>query len=231
MQPDQERTERSRVGWGQEDSRPRYEAVNQMFSIVQNKETNFHETCLNHFKENKVEIASAITKPFPFLESLRDRSFITEKLYNDSQEAYRNLVPLGKVVYHILCHLEKTFDRSLLQAIFSRTHLKEYPNLIQVHRSFENVIQEKYLSQESDREETRILPNTQPSRERGAEQSENENLERSGAVILVDVHETISPCRPKMDQEVQQARPACAQAPEMIVISSESSAEGVPLEA
>lgn len=50
----------------------------------------------------------------------------------------------------------------------------------------------------------------------GAEQSENENLERSGAVILVDVHETISPCRPKMDQEVQQARPACAQAPEMI---------------
>lgn len=30
-----------------------------------------------------------------------------------------------------------------------------------------SVIQEKYFSQESDGEETQILPNTQPSRERG----------------------------------------------------------------
>ncbi|KAF6361678.1 hypothetical protein mRhiFer1_009908 [Rhinolophus ferrumequinum] len=215
IQPAQERTGHSRV---------------RMFSIVQN-ETMFNETCLNHFRENKVEIASGITKPFPFLESLRDRSFITEKLCNDSQEACKNLVPLGKVVYHILCHLEKTFDRSLLQAIFSRTHLKEYPNLIQVHRSFENVIQEKYFSQESDREETQILPNTQLSCEQGAELSKSKNQVQSGAVTLVDAQETISPCLPQMDQEVQQARPACDQAPEMIVISSESSAEGVPLEA
>lgn len=34
-----------------------------------------------HFKENKVEIASAITKPFPFLMSLRDRDFISEQKY------------------------------------------------------------------------------------------------------------------------------------------------------
>lgn len=229
-----------------------------MFSIVKNKETVLHETFLNHFKENKVEIANAITKPFPFLESLRDRSFITDKLYNDSQEAYRSLVPLGKVVYHILCHLEKTFDGSLLQAIFSRTHLKEYPDLIQVHRSFEDVIQEKYFSQERDREETQILSSIQPSYERvpgkskvhgmkkereseelpslllnggqRAELSKYDNLVQSGAVV-VEVKDTISPCCPKMNQGGQQARPACDRASEIIVISSEPSEEGAPLEA
>lgn len=45
-----------------------------MFAIVQNKEKIFHKNFLSHFKENKVEMANAITKPFPFLESLRDRS-------------------------------------------------------------------------------------------------------------------------------------------------------------
>lgn len=225
-----------------------------MFSIVKNKETVLHETFLNHFKENKVEIANAITKPFPFLESLRDRSFITDKLYNDSQEAYRSLVPLGKVVYHILCHLEKTFDGSLLQAIFSRTHLKEYPDLIQVHRSFEDVIQEKYFSQERDREETQILSSIQPSYERvpvrgmkkereseelpslllnggqRAELSKYDNLVQSGAVFA-EVKDIISPCCPKMNQGGQQARPACDRASEIIVISSEPSEEGAPLEA
>ncbi|XP_004396138.1 PREDICTED: uncharacterized protein LOC101383644 [Odobenus rosmarus divergens] len=107
------------------------------FNGFQNQKIS-HEALLNHFKQNKVEIANAITKPFPFLESLRDRSFITEKIYKDSQEAHRNLVPVEKVVYNILCYLEKTFDRSLLQVLFSRVHLKEYPDLIHVHRLFEN---------------------------------------------------------------------------------------------
>ncbi|XP_011379332.2 sp110 nuclear body protein-like isoform X3 [Pteropus vampyrus] len=137
-----------------------------MFPIFQNKETIVHEI-LNHFKKNKVEIANAITKPFPFFESLRDLSFITEEMYNDSQEACRNLVPVGKVVYQILCNLEKTFDGSLLQAIFSRTHLKEYPDLIPIHRSFENVIQYEYCLPKSDRGKTKNMPSTEPSCEQG----------------------------------------------------------------
>uniref|UniRef100_A0A8C0LFI5 HSR domain-containing protein n=1 Tax=Canis lupus dingo TaxID=286419 RepID=A0A8C0LFI5_CANLU len=108
-----------------------------MFSIGQNKKIS-HEALLNHFKENKVEIANAITKPFPFLESLRDRSFITEDIYNKSQEAHRNLIPVEKVAYDVLCCLEKTFDRSLLQVLFSRVHLKEYPALIHVLGIFKN---------------------------------------------------------------------------------------------
>ncbi|XP_066201552.1 nuclear body protein SP140-like protein [Saccopteryx leptura] len=202
-----------------------------MFSITQDKETIFHETSLNHFKENKVEIANAITKPFPFLESLRDRSFITEKIYKESQEACRNLVPIGRVVYPILCELEKTFNRSLLQTLFSRAHLKEYPDLIQVHKSFENVIQDKYSPLESHKEEVYKLPSTQPSYEPGTEPFRYEHLTQSYAVGLMDTQKSVSSCYPKIREEGQQARPARDQEPKRIVIGRESSAEGAPREA
>nr|XP_025746083.1 nuclear body protein SP140-like protein isoform X1 [Callorhinus ursinus]XP_025746092.1 nuclear body protein SP140-like protein isoform X1 [Callorhinus ursinus]XP_025746102.1 nuclear body protein SP140-like protein isoform X1 [Callorhinus ursinus]XP_025746109.1 nuclear body protein SP140-like protein isoform X1 [Callorhinus ursinus] len=224
-----------------------------MFSMVQNEKIS-HEALLNHFKQNKVEIANAITKPFPFLESLRDRSFITEKIYKDSQEAHRNLVPVEKVVYNILCYLEKTFDRSLLQVLFSRVHLKEYPDLIPVHRLFENVIEDKYFPQKSDSKETQKTPNTGPSCEQvpdeskvlrmkerksekvcglldngqGAELSRYELLVQSCARQLVDIQKTIASCHLKINQEGQSAGTAYVQVPEIIIISSESSEEEEP---
>lgn len=48
----------------------------------------FYEFVLRLFKENKVEIATAITKPFPFLMGLRDRGFIPERMYNVSEGAF-----------------------------------------------------------------------------------------------------------------------------------------------
>lgn len=63
---------------------------------------------------------------------------IVHFLKKDSQEAHRNLIPVGKVVYNTLRCLEKNFGRSLLQVLFSRVHLKEYPDLIHVHRIFKN---------------------------------------------------------------------------------------------
>ncbi|KAF3824066.1 hypothetical protein GH733_008351 [Mirounga leonina] len=136
--------------------------------------------------QNKVEIANAITKPFPFLESLRDHSFITEKIYKDSEEAHRNLVPVEKVVYNILCYLEKTFDRSLLQVLFSRVHLKEYPDLIHVHRIFENVIEDKYFPQKSDSEETQKTPNIGPSCEQVPDESEVLRMKSEEVCGLLD---------------------------------------------
>ncbi|XP_052606518.1 nuclear body protein SP140-like isoform X2 [Peromyscus californicus insignis] len=98
-----------------------------------------YQRMFKHFKENKVEIASAITKPFPFLMSLRDRGFISEQKFRDSQERCQNLVPVGIVVYDILSDLQNKFSLSLLAVIFSKVHLKAYPDLEETRRSFLDV--------------------------------------------------------------------------------------------
>uniref|UniRef100_A0ABI7Y4Z8 HSR domain-containing protein n=1 Tax=Felis catus TaxID=9685 RepID=A0ABI7Y4Z8_FELCA len=89
-----------------------------------------------HFIYQKLEIAYAIHKPFPFLEGLRDNSFITETMYRESMEAYRNQVPVPRLVYNILSHLEKMFNLSFLQMLFSRINLREYPDLTRILKSF-----------------------------------------------------------------------------------------------
>uniref|UniRef100_A0A673UX57 SP110 nuclear body protein n=1 Tax=Suricata suricatta TaxID=37032 RepID=A0A673UX57_SURSU len=98
------------------------------------------ETLLQHFIYQKLEIAYAIHKPFPFLEGLRDNSFITETMYRESVEAYRNQVPVSRVVYNILTHLEKMFSLSCLQMLFSQINLREYPNLMTILKSFRSVV-------------------------------------------------------------------------------------------
>uniref|UniRef100_A0A8C8XXY0 SP110 nuclear body protein n=1 Tax=Panthera leo TaxID=9689 RepID=A0A8C8XXY0_PANLE len=94
------------------------------------------ETLRQHFIYQKLEIAYAIHKPFPFLEGLRDNSFITETMYRESMEAYRNQVPVPRLVYNILSHLEKMFNLSFLQMLFSRINLREYPHLTMILKSF-----------------------------------------------------------------------------------------------
>ncbi|XP_005203073.1 sp110 nuclear body protein isoform X2 [Bos taurus] len=95
---------------------------------------------LQHFIQQKLEIAYAINKPFPFFEGLRDNFFITERLYRESMEACENLVPLSRVVYNILTQLEKTFSLSFLKILFSQINLNEYPNLITTLNSFTRVV-------------------------------------------------------------------------------------------
>ncbi|XP_023366057.1 sp110 nuclear body protein-like [Otolemur garnettii] len=97
------------------------------------------EALLQHFIYKKVEIAYAICKPFPFFESLRDKSFITNRMYNESLEACSNLVPVSRVVHNILTKLEKTFSVSLLMTLFSQINLHEYPNLEMILQSFKDV--------------------------------------------------------------------------------------------
>ncbi|XP_040609099.1 peptidyl-prolyl cis-trans isomerase A isoform X2 [Mesocricetus auratus] len=84
------------------------------------------------FKENKVEIASAITKSFPFLMSLRDRDFISEQKFQISKKKCENQDAVRNVVYDILCDLQKNFSLRLLEVIFSPTHLKAYPDLKEI---------------------------------------------------------------------------------------------------
>ncbi|XP_039711941.1 sp110 nuclear body protein isoform X1 [Pteropus medius] len=95
---------------------------------------------LQQFMYQKLEISYAIRKPFPFFEGLRDKSFITERMYRESLEACRNLVPVYRVVYNILTQLEDTFSLSFLQLLFSQINLREYPDLKTILNSFLSVV-------------------------------------------------------------------------------------------
>ncbi|XP_066883252.1 nuclear autoantigen Sp-100 isoform X4 [Kogia breviceps] len=125
------------------------------------------ETVLRHFKRHKVEISTAIKKPFPFLEGLRDRELITNRMYEDCQESCRNLVPVSKVVYNVLNELEKTFDWSCLHALFSEANRQEYPDLNHIYESFIKVTQEKKNHEESNGEEREERPTLPLSLEQG----------------------------------------------------------------
>lgn len=110
-------------------------SASRMFNITQD----LKETLRQHFIFQKLEISYAICKPFPFLEGLRDKSFISEKMYMESMEACRNMVPISKVVYNILTKMEEPFNLSFLEMLFSQINLREYPNLVAIQRSFRNV--------------------------------------------------------------------------------------------
>nr|XP_045004484.1 nuclear body protein SP140 isoform X2 [Jaculus jaculus] len=107
---------------------------------IQNTEKQaFGELIFKHFRKNKVEIASAISEPFPFFMSLRDHDFISEQTFEHVQEACKDRVSVKKEAYEVLSKLEKTFDPSLLKVLFSRANLMAYPDLYEVYRSFSDV--------------------------------------------------------------------------------------------
>ncbi|XP_045874784.1 nuclear body protein SP140-like isoform X3 [Meles meles] len=128
---------------------------NQNLEDQTSEEQAFYEFIFRFFKENKVEIASAINKPFPFLMGLRDRGFISEHKYQNFEEACGNNVPVERVVYRVLSDLEKTFDKTVLDVLFSNSNLKAYPDLLEICRSFQNVIYDNFHYEVIDEEETK----------------------------------------------------------------------------
>ncbi|KAM8791699.1 nuclear autoantigen Sp-100-like [Rhynchonycteris naso] len=133
------------------------------------------ETALNYFISQKLKISYAIKKPFPFFESLRDQKFITEEKYKDCQESCKNMVHLPHLVYGVLSELEKTFELSLLKALFNEFNVLEYPDLTHIGKSFENVIQEQLCYQANDAEEREEDPNSQLSLEQGMDEDLSQN--------------------------------------------------------
>ncbi|KAM4836206.1 sp110 nuclear body protein isoform 5-T5 [Thomomys bottae] len=106
-----------------------------MFTVTKATE----KALLQHFIYQKLEIAYAIHKPFPFFEALRDSNFITDRVYRESLEACENMVPLSRVVHNVLTKLEKAFNLTFLMTLFSQTNLREYPDLLVIFRSFGSV--------------------------------------------------------------------------------------------
>ena len=56
--------------------------------------------------------------------------------FKEYQETCKNLVPVERVVYDILSNVQKKFSRDLLKVIFSKTHLKAYPDLNETLKHF-----------------------------------------------------------------------------------------------
>ncbi|XP_044793869.1 nuclear body protein SP140 isoform X7 [Bubalus bubalis] len=182
------------------------------------------------FKEKKVEIAGAIPKPFPFLMGLRDRGFISEPMYQDFQEACRNLVPVERVAYNALDELEKKFDKTVLEALFSKVNLKAYPNLLQICNTFQNAIRDKFYYQILDEEETKEMLNSQLNHEQVSlehsplQMNSVRGFESMPRLLPYNRQENSNAWDEEWPQEVSSFSPRC------VPVTSDSKAPQVPPE-
>ncbi|XP_040838801.1 component of Sp100-rs-like [Ochotona curzoniae] len=124
--------------------------LEQEMSTEDEEEKLIYEAVLNHFKSCRVEISHAITHTFPFLHGLRDRGLITDRMFQDAENSWRNMMRVEHVVYDVLEKLEK-FDETVFEAVFSEVNLQEYPKLVPVRKSFEIEVNRKLQFQNNVR--------------------------------------------------------------------------------
>ncbi|XP_054579285.1 nuclear body protein SP140-like protein [Eptesicus fuscus] len=122
---------------------------------------------LCHFKRQKVAISNIIITSFPFLELLRDYGFINNELYEKSKKSFETSVSQKEVIYHVLSEVEKTFNLSLLKALFSKDIMETYPGLKDIYETFKKVIPNIELFLRNDGEENEKRRDIQESLEQG----------------------------------------------------------------
>ncbi|XP_036885227.1 nuclear body protein SP140-like protein isoform X3 [Sturnira hondurensis] len=140
------------------------------------------EIAVKLFRKHKVEISHAITATFPFLENLHDCGLITDEKFKESKKSCENLTPVLKVVYDVLSEVEEENYMPLLEILFSKVIMKNYPDLNDIRKGFNDVIRKEIRYQANYGEKNAKTHNTQPSLEQGT----GENLYPSPSWLFLD---------------------------------------------
>ncbi|XP_019490044.1 PREDICTED: nuclear autoantigen Sp-100-like isoform X2 [Hipposideros armiger] len=173
------------------------------------------EVARKHFRKCKVEISDAIQHTFPFLELLRDHEFITNETYEESQASIsRKRFSVQEVVYNVLSKLEATFHLSILEVLFCKVMMKNYPNLKCIYKSFRYVIPDKKIFPEIAGEEREERPAIQPNFEQGTTPPESEHSEHLSETEQINTRRKDTTSDNNEALESQQASEQCAQEPE-----------------
>ncbi|XP_053518419.1 nuclear autoantigen Sp-100-like, partial [Artibeus jamaicensis] len=125
------------------------------------------EIAVKYFKAHKVEISDAITASFPFLETLRDRELITNEMYKECKRSCKNPSTVPKVVYAVLDNMEEKHHLPLLEILFSKVIMKNYPDLNGICEGLRDAILKKMVCQASVGDESAENRNTQLRIEQG----------------------------------------------------------------
>ncbi|EPQ17838.1 Nuclear body protein SP140-like protein [Myotis brandtii] len=136
---------------------------------VENK--HIYDIALCHFKTQKVKISNIIKVSFPFLELLRDYGFISNEIYEKSKESFKTPGSEQEVIIDVLNEVEKTFNLSLLEALFSEDIMDTYPGLNDIYKTFKKVIPNIELFLKSDGEENEERPDIQQILEQEAQRT------------------------------------------------------------
>ncbi|XP_053519089.1 nuclear body protein SP140-like protein isoform X2 [Artibeus jamaicensis] len=146
-----------------------------MSAQYEEKYNSLKKTAGELFKKYKVEISNAINKAFPLFEILRDRGFITNEKYKESRESLIKRISVQEAVYDILSELEKTFDLTLLGALFSKAIMENYPDLKDSYRIFKKEMPDIKDFLETDAE-NKGQSDAQPSLDQGSGKNSCLNL-------------------------------------------------------
>ncbi|XP_036175403.1 nuclear body protein SP140-like protein isoform X1 [Myotis myotis] len=155
---------------------------------VENK--HIYDIALCHFKTQKVKISNIIKVSFPFLELLRDYGFISNEIYEKSKESFKTPGSEQKTIIDVLNEVEKTFNLSLLEALFSEDIMDTYPGLNDIYKTFKKVIPNIEQFLKSDGEENEERPDIQQSLEQGTAPPVNGLSEQHHETQEINVNET-----------------------------------------
>ncbi|XP_036175407.1 nuclear body protein SP140-like protein isoform X5 [Myotis myotis] len=190
---------------------------------VENK--HIYDIALCHFKTQKVKISNIIKVSFPFLELLRDYGFISNEIYEKSKESFKTPGSEQKTIIDVLNEVEKTFNLSLLEALFSEDIMDTYPGLNDIYKTFKKVIPNIEQFLKSDGEENEERPDIQQSLEQGTAPPVNGLSEQHHETQEINVNETGTTSDNNDALESRQRNEQCAHESEQEVIDSEDSKE------